>query len=171
MSFDPEALLAAMPKRELRPIPDGVRIPKTRSRPVPTESAMGQPDEYNGFTKRERYRIADLSVWLAKVGATDRPTTCDICGGEARDEHAENYYDLSGWVGLCIPCHRNALHTRFYNPSKWFALLDRHRLPDAHWARLVPMVPFDMASFLRARSVFEPTREDFAKSTRVHAGG
>ncbi|WP_271438499.1 hypothetical protein [Pontixanthobacter luteolus] len=162
MSFDPDALLAAMPKREIRPIPEGVRILKTRPRAVPTESAMGQPQEYNGFTKRERYRIADLSVWLAKVGATDRPRTCDICGGEARDEHAENYYDLSGWIGLCIPCHRNALHKRFDKQSKWFDLLDRHQLNDNHWARLLSMQPFDIAALMRDRGIVEPCREDFA---------
>ena len=161
MSFDPDALLAAMPKREIRPIPEGVRIPKTRSRAVPTESAMGEPEEYNGFSKRERYRIADLSVWLAKVGATDRPTICDICGGEARDEHAENYYDLSAWVGLCIPCHRNALHKRFDKPSKWLELLDNYQLPNMHWTRLLSLKPFDMAAHIRKKSVYEPTRQNF----------
>lgn len=161
-SFDPDALLAAMPRRKVRRIPDDIRIPKTRSRVVPIESAMGQVEEYNGFTKRERYRIADLSIWLERVGATDRPQACDICGGAAQDEHAENYYDLSGWVGLCIPCHRNALHKRFDNPSRWYALLDRCSVGPGHWTRLVAMTPFDMASYVRAHGIFEPKREDFA---------
>lgn len=164
-SFDPEALLTAMPKRVLRKIPESVRIPRSRERSVPIESAMGQPEEYNGFSKRERYRIAELSKWLEKVGAIDRPVTCDICGYEAQDEHAENYYDLSSWIGLCIPCHRNALHKRFEHPQDWFAMLDKWEVAEDHWSRKVAMQPFDMASYLRRRGVSEPIREDFRKSS------
>jgi hypothetical protein len=162
VTFDPDALLAAIPCREMRRIADNVLIPTTRGRVVPTGSALGEVEEYNGFSKRERYRLADLSNWLASVGATKRPQSCDICGARAADEHAENYYDLTRWVGLCIRCHRNALHKRFENPARWHALVDANGLKEGHWARLVSMKPFDLAALMRSRGVFEPKREDFA---------
>lgn len=161
MKFDPDALLAAMPRREIRSIPGNVRIVATRARPGPAQSSLGEHGEYNGFTHRERYRIAGLSNWLAAIGATVRPATCAICGGPGKHEHAENYYDLRSWVGMCASCHVHALHRRFDQPDKWRTLLDRYELPSTHWARLVAMRPFDLARHVRLRGQQEPRREDF----------
>lgn len=119
---------------------------------------------YNGFSHRERYRTADLSKWLAKVGCTERLVTCDICSASADDEHAENYYDLASWIGLCRRCHRSALHGRFARPERWLALLDQHQLPEGHWSRLVSRAPFNLAALQRSRGRREPTKADFAAS-------
>ena len=96
---------------------------------------LAEAGAYNGFSHRERYRTADLSNWLVKVGCTKRPDVCDLCKAPAQDEHAENYYDLTSWIGLCQRCHRSALHGRFKRSEKWFALLDAHEVPANHWSR------------------------------------
>lgn len=162
MHFDPDALLAALPKREIEPILPGPR--RTTVRTPPKTSALDESGAYNGFTGVERNRTAELSKRLERAGATVRPDTCSICGNAAQDEHAENYYDLSRWIGLCMRCHRHTLHRRFSNPRKWFALLDAHELPGTHWARLVCLEPFDLAQLLRSRGEREPTASDFAKT-------
>ena len=161
MKFDPEALLAAMPRREIRRLPDDFPIAASRPRTEPPVSSLGEKGEYNGFTDRERYRIADLSKWLAAAGVTARPAICEICGGGAKHEHAENYYDLTSWVGLCVGCHVNALHRRFDQPAKWRALLDRYELSEGHWTRLVATEPFDLARHVRLKGQREPMRQDF----------
>ncbi|MCK0098606.1 hypothetical protein MWU38_04375 [Qipengyuania sp. S6317L1] len=161
-SFDPDALLAALPRREVRPFPSDVSFRSTGRRAVPGGSVLNQDGSYNGFTHRERYRIADLSSWLAKVGSTERPTTCDICKAPADDEHAEDYYDLTKWIGMCRRCHRSALHGRFKRQANWFSLLDEYEVADGHWARLVSLEPFDMATLLRARGSCEPIKADYA---------
>lgn len=163
MLFDPDALLTALPRREIN-LAAPVRFRASHIAP-PEHSALGHPKEYNGFTGVERDRTARLSNRLAKLCATMRPSRCDICGGVADDEHAENYYDLSRWIGLCKPCHRSALHNRFRRPGTWAALLDRHTLPREHWARLVAPEPFDLAALLRARGSREPTIADFITPT------
>lgn len=160
MSFDPDALLAALPHREISPI--STRIRRT-VREVPTRSALGEGGEYNGFTGRERDRTADVSKALIARGATTRHATCDICGVPAAHEHAEDYYDLTRWIGMCVQCHVHTLHKRFTNPRKWSALLDLHELPPQHWARLVSPEPFDLAELLRSRGAREPTLADFAR--------
>lgn len=160
-SFDPDALLAALPRRSIRPLPPSISLRSARARAVPISSAVGEKGEYNGFSDRERYRTADLSNWLCKVGSVDRAQTCDICRSAAEDEHAENYYDLSTWVGLCRRCHRNMLHKRNANSMRWFELLDGHELPDHHWARLISGEPFDLAALLRSRGLREPVKSDF----------
>ncbi len=163
-SFDPDGLLAALPRREVRPLASDVVFRSTGRRAVPDGSALFEERSYNGFTHRERYRIADLSNWLAKVGSTERPATCDICDAPADDEHAEDYYDLTKWVGMCRRCHRSALHGRFKRQAKWFSLLDEYEVADDHWARLVSLEPFDMASLLRARGSWEPIKADYASN-------
>lgn len=161
-SFDPDALLAALPHRTIRQLePLVVRRSSTR-RSVPQTSALLDAGSYNGFSDRERSRTASLSNWLVKTGCTERPSLCEICGGQGDDEHAENYYDLTSWIGLCRRCHRSTLHGRFVRPAHWAALLDKHELPASHWSRLVSSEPFDLAALLRSRGKMEPAKDDYA---------
>ena len=165
-NFDPDALLAALPHRSVRPFGPEVTIRSTR-RPTPEGSALFDKGAYNGFSDRERYRTADLSNWLAKVGCTERPSVCSICSAPADDEHAEDYYDLTSWIGLCRRCHRASLHGRFARSARWSALLDECQLPEGHWTRLVSSEPFDLAALLRSRGQREPIKADYAPG-RLH---
>lgn len=168
--FDPDALLAALPRRIVRPLSPDVIVRSTRQRPVPEGSALMLKGSYNGFSGRERDRTADLSNWLVKMGCTERPHTCDICRALADDEHAEDYYDLTTWIGLCRYCHRTVLHGRFMRPERWLALLDEHQIPEGHWSRLVSSEPFDMAALLRSRGAREPIKADYkADALQIHA--
>lgn len=160
--FDPDALLAALPRRDVRPFSTDIRWRAGKKLIQPVGSALTDEGSYNGFSHRERYRTADLSNWLAKAGSTERPEQCDICGAAADDEHAENYYDLTSWIGMCRRCHRSALHGRFKRPAKWFELLDGCEVPEDHWSRLVSMEPFDLAMLLRERGWREPVKADYA---------
>jgi hypothetical protein len=160
MRFDPDALLAALPRRNIRPLV-GVRFRRSAIRRE-IDSSLGRKGEYNGFSDRERTRTAEVSKKLIAAGATIRHRNCDICGSAADHEHAEDYYDLARWIGMCAQCHVHTLHKRFTNPRKWAALLDLHELPEVHWARLVAPEPFDLAKLLRDRGVREPTINDFA---------
>ena len=162
MQFDADALLAALPYRPVEKVAlKSVRIRQIAS---PVLSALGQPGEYNGFSALERSRTARLSNKLAELGATSRPPSCDICGSSAEDEHAENYYDLSRWIGLCRRCHRSLLHNRFKRPERWAALLDQHEIGIDHWSRLLAPAPFDVASLLRSRGFREPTLMDYEQA-------
>ena len=165
-SFDPDALLAALPRRTIRPFGTEVVVRSVRRPVAPEQSALFAKGSYNGFTDRERYRTADLSNWLARIGCTARPAICDICGAQAHDEHAEDYYDLTSWIGLCRRCHRTTLHGRFARPERWMALLNEHELPETHWARLVAMEPFDLAALQRSRGIHEPIKSDYADNWR-----
>lgn len=167
--FDPDALLASLPRRDVRPLGVDVIVRSTKRRVAPEHSALFEKGAYNGFTDRERYRTADLSNWLAMVGSTERPSTCDICSAPADDEHAENYYDLTSWIGLCRRCHRSALHGRFARPDRWWALLDECEVPVGHWSRLVSSEPFDLAALLRSRGWQEPIKADFILTPDNHA--
>jgi hypothetical protein len=160
-SFDPDRLLAALPTREITPVAASGRAIRVTVREVPLVSALGQPGEYNGFTLRERNRTASVSNWLVASNATARPPICDICGESAQHEHAENYYDLTTWIGLCVSCHVHTLHRRFTNPGKWLHLLNRHELPGNHWARLVAMAPFDLAHHVRNQGQREPSKVNY----------
>ena len=143
--FDPDALLAALPRRSIRQLEASFAV-RSVKRPSTLEvSALLLKGSYNGFTDRERCRTAALSNWLAKQECTERAGVCDICRLPADDEHAENYYDLATWIGLCRRCHRSALHGRFTRPARWLTLLDENAVPDHHWSRLVSSEPFDMA--------------------------
>ena len=164
--FDPDALLAALPRREIRPFGPEVVVRSVKRRPEPEGSALSLDGSYNGFSARERYRTADLSNWLAKMGCTERPAACDICHAPAHDEHAEDYYDLGAWIGLCRRCHRSSLHGRFARQAVWAALLDECELPDSHWARLVSPEPFDLAALQRSRGRLEPIKADYAAKAR-----
>lgn len=164
--FDPDALLAALPRREVRRFGPEVVIRSRAPRPAPEGSALLLEGSYNGFSDRERYRTADLSNWLAKMDCTERATTCDICRAPAVDEHAEDYYDLTSWIGLCRRCHRSSLHGRFARQAVWAAWLDECEVPDHHWSRLVSPEPFDLAALLRSRGRREPIKADYAVSAR-----
>lgn len=164
-NFDADALLAALPKRSIRPVPAALLVRPAQARAHAQTSALGQKGEYNGFSGRERSRTAGLSNWLVQVGCTERPTNCEICGAPADDEHAENYYDLASWIGLCRRCHRTLLHGRFLRAGRWRELLDRHELLPGHWARFVCDEPFDLAALLRERGLREPVKRDFAAVT------
>ena len=161
-TFDADALLAALPRRPISQIPPESLVRRIQPRPAPQSSALGQTGEYNGFSGRERQRTANLSNWLVRIGCTERPNACAICRASADDEHAENYYDLGSWIGLCQRCHRAILHGRFAKPSRWLELLEKHELPPTHWARLVSVEPFDLAGLLRTRGFREPVKSDFA---------
>ncbi|MDB5715989.1 MAG: hypothetical protein JWO15_3386 [Sphingomonadales bacterium] len=165
--FDPDALLAALPHRSIRPFAPKVIFRSGKRPPAPEESALFEEKSYNGFSSRERSRTADLSNLLAKIGCTERPQTCGICSAPAADEHAENYYDLTTWIGLCRRCHRASLHGRFARVERWMSLLDSYQLPDQHWSRLVSSEPFDLAALLRSRGCREPIKADYADSGRV----
>lgn len=165
-TFDPDALLAALPRRMIRPIGAEMIVRFGPRRIAPSTSALFDEGSYNGFTGRERGRTAALSNWLVKISCTERPGTCDICRALADDEHAEDYYDLTSWIGLCRRCHRSALHGRFARPEKWSALLDGCEVPDGHWSRLVPREPFDMAALQRSRGRHEPIKADYAARAR-----
>lgn len=160
-NFDPDVLLAALPRRHVRPAPQGTVVRSAAALVMPVTSALGSSGEYNGFSGAERNRTAALSNWLCRLGSVERPATCSICEAAADDEHAENYYDLGTWIGLCRSCHRSALHGRFVRPHKWDALLDRCEIPAGHWARLVAPKPYDMAGLLRSRGCREPRKADF----------
>jgi len=165
-SFDPDALLAALPHRVILPFGPDVIIRSVKRRPSAPGSALFEKGAYNGFTDRERYRTADLSNWLVKSGCTERPSACDICTAPANDEHAEDYYNLTSWIGLCRRCHRASLHGRFARPERWLALLDAYQLPDTHWSRLVSNEPFDLAALQRSRGRHEPIKADYAAKAR-----
>lgn len=161
-SFDPDALLAALPRRDIRQFDSGMIRKASTRRSTPEVSALLEAGSYNGFSDRERSRTASLSNWLVKMGCTVRPAVCEICGGPGDDEHAENYYDLASWIGLCRRCHRSTLHGRFVRPAHWAALLDKHELPASHWSRLISREPFDLAALLRSRGEIEPAKADYA---------
>ncbi len=160
-TFDVDALLAALPRRSVRPLPAGVVVRRVAARPAVEASALGEKGQYNGFSGRERDRTANLSKWLAQQGCVERPPLCNICSAPADDEHAENYYDLASWIGLCSGCHRTLLHGRFTRPARWRELLDKHEVPASHWANLVSDEPFDLAGLLRQRGIREPVKLDF----------
>lgn len=160
MRFDPDALLAALPHRDIEPL---AGLPVRRSTiQRETGSSLGHEGEYNGFSDRERKRTAEVSNKLIAAGATIRHANCDICGAPADHEHAEDYYDLTRWIGMCVKCHVHALHRRFTNPRKWATLLDVNEVRQNHWSRLISPEPFDLAQLLRSRGAREPTLRDFA---------
>lgn len=160
-AFDPDVLLAALPRRQVRPAPQGTVFRSVATLAMPGTSTLGSSGEYNALSGAERRRAAAVSNWLCRLGSVERPTTCSICKAAADDEHAENHYDLSTWIRLCRRCHRSALHGRFVRPHNWETLVDRCEIPGWHWARVVTQQPFDMAGLLRSRSARDPRKGDF----------
>lgn len=153
-AFDPDALLAALPRTSIALLPSTTVVPKRRS--------FGDlKTDYNGFTGKERMRTFGVAKWLMDLGAMPRPRVCGICAGPADQSHAENYYDLSGWIDFCRSCH-GRLHRRFTSPGRWSEHLGRHEIPEAHWSRRVSLdEPFDLADLLRQRGAVEPTYSSF----------
>lgn len=163
-AFDPDQLLAALPRREIVPVVASGRVIRMQPRNPSSATSLAQPGQYNGFTQQERNRTAAISNWLVANAATARPPVCDVCGGAAQHEHGENYYDLTTWIGMCVSCHVHTLHRRFTNPRKWLSLLDRYELAEGHWARLVAMTPFDLAHYVRSQGQREPTKVSYTSS-------
>jgi len=139
MSFDADALLSALPRRVITPPPASARPPR------PKGSVVGSV--YNGFTPRERNRTHALSKWFQGQNCMSTPETCSICRAPAKQMHAEDYFDLTGWVDICDGCHQS-LHKRFNQPAAWQRRLDRCAVAASHWARLVSPTHFDLASLL-----------------------
>jgi hypothetical protein len=156
LSFDPYRLLAALPRRRINMLPAGTAVPRRRGLKV-----VGNP--YNGFDAGERSRTHQVSKWLVSKGAMDPGRTCDICVGPTTLSHAEDYFDLSTWIDMCLGCHAR-LHKRFGRLTGWIEHLNRHGVPSEHWTRLVSPEPFDLAGLLRQRGVTEPVYEAFVET-------
>ncbi len=154
--FDPDALLAALPRRKIQPL-----LPET---PLPRRRAVADLSDYNGFTGKERLRTFEVAKWLMRLGAMEKPSQCDLCGKDTDQQHAEDYYDLRTWMDVCRSCH-GKIHQRFRYPHKWQPFLDSLSVSSIHWVRLVSREPFDLAALLRARGVDEPSYETFACTT------
>jgi len=151
-SFDPDRLLALLPKRSLKLLPKGMQLPRKKS--------VGILSDYNGFTGKERLRTFEVEKWLISVGSISPSVECHICGRSASARHAEDYYDLTSWMALCHSCH-GRLHKRFSNPRAWHERLEEATLPQNHWARAISSTPFDLAKVLRERGKCEPLHGDF----------
>lgn len=159
-TFDPDALLDALPRTRIAMLPGGTTVPKRRS--------FGDlKTTHNGFTGKERMRTFGVAKWLIGIGSMSPPHLCGICSGPASESHAENYYDISTWIDVCRGCH-GRLHGRFKSPARWIADLDRRGLPDGHWSRLVSPEPFDLADLMRHRGMVEPTHETFVVGVGAH---
>lgn len=83
---------------------------------------------YNGFSSEQRYRALHWLNAQYKLGARERPTSCEACG-QARgifDAHSEDYSEpfgaQTGRFGLCYRCHM-MIHLRWRFPRAW----DRYR--------------------------------------------
>lgn len=158
MKFDPDVLLAALPRRVIHTLPLGTKIPGRRS--------FGDMSEYNGFSGRERLRTHGVSKWLRSLQAMTHEGDCELCGKQTDQLHAENYFDLTTWLNLCRGCH-GSLHKRFSQPHKWQERLDLHSVAEGHWARLISDVPIDLAELLKQRGAKEPGYSDFVDPTPI----
>jgi hypothetical protein len=150
--FDPDLLLALLPRRVIRSLPPATQLPRKKS--------VGNLSDYNGFTGKERLRTFEIEKWLIGLGAVTPSHECDICHRPASGRHAEDYFDLSSWMGLCHSCH-SRLHKRFGNTRAWRERIEEADLPDDHWARAISREPFDLARLLRQREKCEPVHADF----------
>lgn len=150
--FDPDRLLAALPRRDIVVLPANTALPKRRS--------VSDMMPYNGFTGKERLRPFEIWKWLAKQAAVQQGSSCNVCGRYARGQHAEDYYALESWMEICDSCHQR-LHKRFGDDRLWRARLDEAQVDACHWARLISAQPFDLATLLRSRGAREPDYADF----------
>ena len=151
-TFNVEAYLAGLPRRNIKLLPVGIQIPKFR--------ASGHLSDYNGFTSKERLRTFEIAKWLIASEAMQHTERCSICGAAADQQHAEDYFDLHTWMDICRSCH-TSLHSRFRTPDAWERRLASHSLPTDHWAVRLPAFPIDVAAFHRSRGRSEPVGAQF----------
>jgi len=159
MTFDPDALLAALPKRV-------ITYPQRELDAAPRLKAVSVSTEYNGFTAQERSRTSAVAAWLELDGWIAGPEVCGVRGNPAALPHAEDYYALESWIDICRGCHAR-LHMRFRWPDAWPRSLDLFEVAGGHWARLVSPRRFDLAGLLRGRGVCEPTLDMFLGRARA----
>lgn len=150
-SFDPDGLLALLPRRVIIPLPSDTPVPRPR--------AVSDMSAYNGFTGKERLRPFEIWKWLVRLNAVQQGDCCNICGRYSRGQHAEDYYTLVTWMDICDSCHQR-LHKRFSDDRLWLARLDEAHVPATHWSRAVSREPFDLAGLLRGRGGKEAAYSD-----------
>jgi hypothetical protein len=144
--------LNGLPRRIIPLLPSDTPLPKLK--------ASGQLGNYNGFTGGERLRTFEIAKWLIKSGSLTHSGRCDICGGPADQQHAEDYFDLATWMDVCRGCH-TSLHGRLRTPVAWARRLESFSLAAAHWARELPPTELDVAGLHRSKQRGEPTAADF----------
>ena len=78
---------------------------------------------YNGYSEAERSRKAPACRSLRLTVVEAGRLACEICGRRRSDieRHSEDYsYPyVPNQHFLCRTCHRDRLHLRFHNPSRW----------------------------------------------------
>ncbi len=152
-AFDPQGLLDRLPRRPIARLLPSVPVPRVRS--------VGTLSDYNGFTGKERLRTFEVAKWLTRMGAMPYSGRCDLCGGNADQQHAEDYYDLTTWIDICRGCHVR-LHQRFRHSAAWTKWLDNIGYPPDCWARHIAPSPFNLAAYIRERGSVEPSFAHFS---------
>ena len=149
-----ERILEALPKQEIGVFPAGTKVPNVRK--------VTPLAEYNGFDGYERNRTWNVCKWLMEHGKMLRPSKCDLCGTDASQYHAENYFDFSSYVAVCIPCHR-FVHNRLRNFETWESRVQAFDKPEGHWIRLLGPSSLPVADWCAAIGQCEPTFSDFVE--------
>jgi hypothetical protein len=87
-------------------------------------------DFYNGYSPAERSRAGAAARREVVKGGLSPAMACMLCGDPSAhvELHSEDYsrpycFEPPAAYWLCIPCHRNNLHKRFSDPSRWTAFL------------------------------------------------
>ena len=103
---------------------------------------------YNGFSFKERCAVTPIQNRAIKEGRLTRPTVCSIClddrdefpkGRDYRFLHTEDYSRPFDIYPCCKRCHA-ALHARFDDPARWFAVAKANWRQGA-WFTLLSMDP------------------------------
>jgi len=103
---------------------------------------------YNGWTWKERMAVVPIQQAALRRGEIKPPSKCRICGFEPTANarrprrmimHTERYDCPLEYLPLCQSCHA-ALHARFRDPHRWFALLARCE-GGPEWAKILTMDP------------------------------
>lgn len=142
--FDPDAYIASLPVRELRPprLDAPTRFPTWR---------WPLPRSYNGFSGIERVRGWQVSRWLEAAECLTCPEKCEICcGGSGVAFHSETYAHIARAPALCRSCHR-ALHRRHTEWREWRSIVDAGTRTGEEWFATALRHGFDLAGHLRAR--------------------
>jgi hypothetical protein len=77
--------------------------------------------DYNGYSGKDRNRVAMLQRKAIYEGTLPPPTKCEICGQTDGGilYHNEDYDEaIKGAHQLCIECHLR-LHARQFKPNTW----------------------------------------------------